>query len=359
MDFEKTLNVSLKQDNSSCISLLGSSCVEEPAKEMVFNDFEPQNRSLSPPYRNNSFLDLDLLAKINEKKSKCGTENREFYNIIKNEFENYPIYCDNRSCVKCKDHKLYQFRKNHSLQIVALNKSMKNPRAWVFTGWVLPVEELTKEFLRSKVKLLVRLLKQFSSSEFSVHMEIKLKENGFAYLHFHVVSAYIEQIRLVSKLWHRKVRNEEALHHENLGFYVSKYASKVPLFSTPKIEQYYTLLVYKEKMNLFSSRVAKGESDKTFDKECEIVSYVCDFTCNNLKDIYDRTYRTKCRNQKKEIELEKPPPKYYLTELLEKEVEQALMRDSWIDNTGFRHFRDYHPFLYRKKSLLSNEGVKT
>lgn len=192
--------------------------------------------TLSPSYRNNSILDYGLLSKINERKVKCGLENREFYNTEKSQFVEYPIYCDNRSCIKCKKHKLYQFRKNHSLQIITLNKSMKNPRAWIFTGWVLPIEELTKEFLREKVKLLVRLIKQFSSSEFSVHIEIKIREDGSTYLHFHVVSAYIKNIRLVAKLWNRKVVNKLALKPKNLGFYVSKYASKVPLYLSEKHE---------------------------------------------------------------------------------------------------------------------------
>ncbi|MCJ7570319.1 MAG: hypothetical protein MUO82_00355 [Candidatus Thermoplasmatota archaeon] len=307
--------------------------------------------TLSPPYRNNSFFDTELLIRISEKKVKCGVEKREFYNVAKGNFEEYPIYCDNRSCIKCKDHKLYQYRKNHSLQIIALNSSMRNPRAWIFTGWVVPIEQLTKDFLRSKFKKLVRLLKQFSTSEFSAHMEIKVNQDGTAYLHFHVVSAYIRNIKLVSTLWARKVRNEEALKSENLGFYVSKYASKVPFFPSVEVEQYYTLLVYKEKMNIFSPKVDRGIKNNTYDKEVEIVSYVNDFTCNNLKDIYDRNYRMKLREKRLVVENSKPPPNYYLTELLEKEVEQALIQDSWVDNTGKRHFRDYHPFLYRNKEV--------
>jgi len=109
-------------------------------------------------------------------------------------------------------------------------------------------------------------------------------------------------------------------------------------------------------MNLFSPRVEKGESNKTFDKEQEVIEcFVNDFTCNNLKDIYERNYRLKLREKRKVVENDKPPPKYYLTELLVKEVEKALMQNSWVDNTGKRHFKDYHPFLYRNKKEAQNE----
>jgi hypothetical protein len=224
-----------------------------------FSEKNAENNTLSSPNRNIYILDYEKLAAINKKKSNCGVNFKSYYSVEKKEFVEFPVYCDNRSCCNCKDHKRYKFNKVHQKQIVALNKSMIKPRAWIFTGWVLPNTELTREFCQEKLLQLFHILKQFKTSEFSIHMEIKPKNSEQLYLHFHVVSSYIKNIRLVSKLWSRKVLNEEAIKPKDLGFYVSKYASKVPVFYTNFQENYYTLLVYKLKMNLFSPKANVGE----------------------------------------------------------------------------------------------------
>lgn len=308
-----------------------------------------KNYTLSPPYRNFSNSELYYLSKINEKKALCGTKIREYINAETLESCSLPIYCDNRSCTTCNKHKLYKFKKAHSSQISALSGSMKNPRAWVFTGWVLPLNEITRELCQKKLLLLFRLLKQFSSSEFSVHMEIKIRNDGLAYLHFHVVSAYVKKIRLVSKLWGRKIRNELALKPKSLSFYVSKYASKVPLYPTKSHEDLYTLLVYKLQMNRFSPKSQLGAASKTFD---ELYSVSNEFTVSHVREMRLKAHR----RQKKKSNLDKPPPKFYIVELLEKEIENTLLKTGWIDNTGRLHMPDYHPFLYRKKTqnLLTN-----
>ena len=296
-----------------------------------------ENYALSPPYRNFSNSELKILSKINENKAQCGVKYREYINAEKMESCSLPIYCDNRSCPKCKEHKLYKFKKTHSLQINALTKSMKNPRAWVFTGWVFPIENLSREFCQNKLLKLYNLLRQFSSSEFSVHMEIKIQKTGLVYLHFHVSSAYIKKIRLVAKLWGRKVRNELALKPESLAYYVSKYASKVPRYPTESHSDIYTLLVYKLQMNRFSPKTQAGVSVTVEALYCSPVSpSECMF------------YRDKYRMRSDAYD--KPPPKFYVTELLEKEIENALLRTGYTDNTGRVHMPDYHPFLHRQKN---------
>lgn len=227
-------------------------------------DFGAQNPPLSSPNRNFTFLELQILSKIALKMDNCGVSFQEFVGQ-RGELLALPAYCDNRSCENplCKSHRGYKFMKTHLAQIDVLNKSMKHPRGWVMSGWVLPIENITKEFLSSMLTKLFRLMKQFALSEFSIHMELKPHADGTAYVHFHVVCGSIQKLRLVRALWGRQIKYENAISPDNLGGYVSKYASKVPAFPSETWRDCYTVLVYKLQMHRFSPRVEK----------CETVSY--------------------------------------------------------------------------------------
>lgn len=205
---------------------------------------------------------LYLLDKIQSKKSSCGTLSREFINAQTGESKLFPVYCDNRSCTNpcCKEHRGYKYSKHHAGQIFALSESIISPKAWVFTGWVLPLSDLTREFIQSKMLKLVKLLRQFSTTEFSVHMEIKIKSDNLAYLHFHAVSGSIDKLGLVRKLWGRQIKYETALTQSGLSKYISKYASKCPTYFSQSDEDHYTLLVYKTQMHRFSPKASKCQT---------------------------------------------------------------------------------------------------
>ena len=150
--------------------------------------------------------------------------------------------------------------KTHEQQIIFLNKSMKKPKAWIFTGWKLPIEEFTRDFLQQKLKRLFNICKNKSISEFSIHMEIKIyspnhKDYGLAYLHFHVVTAGFPDLRFIRKIWGRQIKYESAIKPENLAWYVSKYAGKTPRIQDDQyLLESYHLLVYKLQMHRFSCR---------------------------------------------------------------------------------------------------------
>ena len=103
------------------------------------------------------------------------------------------------------------------------------------------------------------IMKNFSTSAYSIHMEIKLyprnhEKYGKAYLHFHVVTGGIFNLKLVRKMWKRQIKYEQALCYENLSQYISKYASKTPIMETKSDLELYHLLVYKTQMHRFSVR---------------------------------------------------------------------------------------------------------
>jgi len=210
-------------------------------------------RPLSPPYRNSTFSDSEKLDILYGKIGNCCVDSRRYY-FGDGSFKDFPVCCDNRSCDHpvCKKHRLYKFLKAHSPQIEALNRSMRKPKAWVFTGFKMPLVELTRGFCRFHHSRLLALLKRFSVSEFSGHMEIKVYGDGDAYLHWHVVSAGFRNLRLLRKLWDRQILYEEAIVPVQLGYYVSKYASKTPCFSSDCDRELYHLLVYKTQMHFFS-----------------------------------------------------------------------------------------------------------
>jgi len=326
------------------------------------NNSKQENSALCSPKRN--FLDFsdfykpefqEKLACINAKKGNCGKFTKEYVHVKTNEVVEFPVYCDNRSCCICVEHKKYKYSKEHKKQIYSLDKSMRKPKAYIFTGWRLPLKDLTRVFCASKLLLLFGLLKRFSESEFSVHMEIKLLEDGSAYLHFHVVSAFIKNLRLVSKLWGRVIRYEKAIKTEDLSNYVSKYASKVPMYYSNFQENYYTLLVYKLQMHRFSPKINEGKINRLYDKKITVSNGV-QFVGYINKNVFDIWERNKIIERKKEAG-GKPPPNYILFDNLEREVYSCLKRSEFNRDGS----KNYHPFIdsYQERMNKNKKKVVT
>jgi hypothetical protein len=250
-----------------------------------------ENGSLSPPYSNFTFCDIEneqenseKLENFHSKISVCCLENQEFVNKTTSEIVSFPITCNNRACINstCKEHREYLFKRNHQCQIEYLHEHIRVPKAGVATGWLVPINQLTRSYIQEKFKKLTHLLNQYSRTPFSVHMEIKLyplryqsntcskcrdycdtcytecSKRNMAYLHFHFVSGYINNIRVFRKRWGRVVRTEGAIKEKQLSNYVSKYASKTPFFNSDYNRDLYHLLVYKTQMHRFS--VAKKDT---------------------------------------------------------------------------------------------------
>lgn len=229
---------------------------------------------LGPPsYGNFKDSNKELIDNLYEKIDNCGIEEVEFVNKYSSEVFSVISYCDNRSCDNddCKNHRLYKYLKEHKGQIQALSNSIENPLGWVFTGWKVPVYDLSKDFVREKFRLLNKLLKQHSRTPYSVHMEIKVyrkfdklgnqnEDFGNCYVHFHVVSGGIKDLKEVRNLWGRQIRYEVAIRPKNLGYYVSKYASKTPKFDEEWVRQYYHYLVYKSQMHKYSIKKCDVEN---------------------------------------------------------------------------------------------------
>jgi len=246
MGFQKRESISLSEDNSN------------------FCENSENKNTLGPPV-GTSTLNYKFLQHLYSKLSNCG---RGFYTLINQETgekAELPIYCDNKSCTNpdCQKHRLYKYMKKHIKQISELNADMRKPKAWVFSTERKPYP-IDREYCRNKMKQLNNLLdikkhkKYGSKSKFSIHMEIKLypKDKKYPYptwyLHFHVVSALIEDLRLVRQLWGGYfISYEKAINPIDLGFYVSKYASKTPYFPDLNSFYEYAQAVYKTKMHSF------------------------------------------------------------------------------------------------------------
>ena len=232
-------------------------------------DFEAQNRALSSPYRNFTFLHYPILQKLHRKLSNCGQNSITFFNKKTLEEIEIPSFCDNRGCLnpECQKHRLYKFMRDHNSQIRALNKHMKKPKGWVFTT---PKQRypIDRFYCQEKFKELFYLLnkkkhKKFgSNSMYSIHMEIKLSKDGW-YLHFHGALGGITNLRLFRKYWGYQVKYEEAINPIDLGYYISKYASKMPSFPHQRAYLEYLSATYKLQMHRFNcefERILK-ESD--------------------------------------------------------------------------------------------------
>jgi hypothetical protein len=328
-------------------------------EQLYINDIVDDNCSFSSLNRNflfsSDFYNLknqEKLAEINEKKGRCGEFSKEYVETASLNVVNFPVYCDNRSCSVCVEHKRYKFNKAHNIQIDALNKSMKKPKAWVFTGFNKKFKDLSeaRKFCQDLLLKCYHLVSRYSKSECSVHMEIKPKNDGGFYVHFHVVSASIDRLRLVQKIWNRVIHYEVALNKIGIGFYVSKYASKVPDFYSNFQENYYTLLVYKLQMHRFSPKASVGVVDLTYN-ELEYVKSIPDFVVPNVRDVWLKNFRKK----KREVDKLKPMPNYYLVENLEREVYRELRKTKFLKN-GSRN--GFNPFLENYEERIKKHNKK-
>jgi hypothetical protein len=149
--------------------------------------------------------------------------------------------------------------REHSEQIKALNENMRKPKAWILTTSRRPYP-IDKVYIQERIRFAYQILdkskhhKYGSNSLFSLHMEIKLHEDSW-YMHLHGVSGGITDLRMVRQLWGAQIKYEDAISPIDLGYYVSKYASKVPSFPNKRAYLEYASSTYKLQMHRFSARV--------------------------------------------------------------------------------------------------------
>ena len=170
------------------------------------------------------------------------------------------VFCDNRicQCSDCQSHRDYKFEGEHEDQILKLKQSILKPKAWIFTTPKLPYP-IDRYYLQDKLKFLFSLLSKYSLTPFSIFLELKLHRADY-YLHFHVVSGFIKGLKKVRKLWGFQIKYETAIKKDNLGYYISKYATKNPslideeegIELTPLHLLHYGMIVYKLQMVRFS-----------------------------------------------------------------------------------------------------------
>lgn len=217
------------------------------------------NSPLRSPFRNFTFDNYPALRNLSAKLSNCGVDSATLISKVTGEVKSVTLYCDNRMCLNplCQSHRLYKYRSEHHFQIDALNKNMRKPKAWVFTTSRLPYP-IDRGYCQKRLLKLVDLLdkkrhrKFGSNSLFSAHMEIKLNADSW-YLHFHVVSGGISNLRFVRQRWGYQIKYEDAINPGDLSYYVSKYASKVPYFPNRMAYLEYGSAVHKLQMHRFSA----------------------------------------------------------------------------------------------------------
>lgn len=210
--------------------------------------------------------------------SNCGSNYVTLLNKKTLEEKSFPLYCDNRVCLNpdCQEHRLYKYMKEHNSQIRLLNKNMRKPKSWVFTDIKRPYP-IDRAYAQKRLRLLNDLLtlskhrKYGSSSLFSAHMEFKLNPDSW-YLHFHVVSGGITNLRFVRRIWGKQIRYENAINLHDLGFYVSKYASKVPSFPNKTAYLEYAHNVYKLQMHKFSVKISSILKEKEKESDWVIIN---------------------------------------------------------------------------------------
>lgn len=249
-------------DELSQISVVGSA------------DFQAKNDHISSPYSNFTFEQQKKLSNFHRKIEKCGVESYNLVGCQEGQIKQIelPVYCNNRSCDNpgCKKHRKYLYKRKHKPQFEFLKEHIKRPKSYVFSGWNIPLHEwsvdFTRSFCRGKLRRLYQVLKELSVTEFSVHMEVKFypeghKKYGVGWLHFHVVSGYID-VHKARALWKRVVKYETAIKFEYLEGYISKYASKTPALASDYDRDLYHLLVYKSQMHRYSIALSKCEREK-------------------------------------------------------------------------------------------------
>ena len=243
-------------------------CKNDTCENPSVSDSVAQNSTnfvpLSSPFRNFTFENYPKLSSLHRKLSNCGSNFVTLLNKKTGEEISIPLFCDNRVCLNpdCQKHRLYKYMKAHSSQIAQLNEDMRKPKAWVFTDSKQPYP-IDRRYAQKRLRLLHNLLskskhkKYGSNSMFSIHMEFKLNPDSW-YLHFHVTSGGITNLRFVRKIWGRVIRYETAISPIDLGYYVSKYASKVPSFPNKLAYLEYASAVYKLQMHIFSATIWPG-----------------------------------------------------------------------------------------------------
>jgi hypothetical protein len=179
----------------------------------------------------------------------------------------------------------------HSEQIKTLNGNMRAPKGWVFSDVKLPYP-IDRFYCQERLKELNYLLNRTKHSKFgsnsfySLHMEIKLNSDSW-YLHFHVVSGGITNLHMVRALWGKQIKYEAAINPVDLGYYVSKYASKVPKFPTKEAYLEYHGATHKLQMHRFSMKSPGPirESDWVI---IERKSHSATMTCRELEMWFDK-----------------------------------------------------------------------
>lgn len=264
--------------------------------ETIFQESVP----LRSPLGTSTFTSMSLSEGLSlyKKLANCGTQSVILYNPSTNETIELKTYCDNRSCLnpECQKHRLYQYMRKHSSQISKLNENMRKPKAWVFTDKRKPYP-IDKNYIKQRTKQLRNLLnrskhpKYGSTSAYSYHLEIKIAPSPLYpdtwYLHYHVVSGGMTDLKFMRSLWGAQIKYEDALNPNDLAFYVSKYASKVP--SPDCLDHYlqYAQTVYKLKMHEFST---KGDTLPSSDWQliCSTKSSDSTLTYSEIKNFFEK-----------------------------------------------------------------------
>lgn len=214
-------------------------------------------------YRKTDTYKLDRLY---ERIDDCGKKGVWLINTCNGEEFEVKTYCNLKACDNpaCIDHRGYLFSRKHKSKISDIQEDMsvgKNvPLSWVFTDSKLSYP-IDRKYCQERFKLCCRLVKKYSRSKYSIHMEIKLNDVD-AYLHFHVLSSGITDLKACRAEWNRVIRYEFAVYPKNISKYVAKYASKTPVFLSELHREFYHLVTYKLIMHRFGSKVREecGES---------------------------------------------------------------------------------------------------
>lgn len=204
-----------------------------------------------------SFNNYPAIKKMFYKLATCGQKYAIFLTPEGEKVEKV-VYCDNRVCFNpyCQDHRQYQYEKAHRNQIDQLDKDIRSPKGWVFST---PAKSfpINRDYCRSEIKRLYNLLQYQkhrgygSVTPYVIVMEIKLSPESW-YLHFHVVTGFVKNLRLVRKKWGYWISYEKALSRGRLANYITKYARKTPAFPTIKSMWEFANSVYKLQMSRFS-----------------------------------------------------------------------------------------------------------
>jgi len=163
----------------------------------------------------------------------CGSENISLVSYDGSDFLEFPKCCDNRGCCSsdCESHRGVKHKQNHIQQIQWIQKYVRSPKSWVFTGYRLNLSvDEWREKAQSELIRLFRLLSESSKTPFVIYLEFKVHADGSYYLHFHAVSGSVGDIHLIQARWGRIVRYEHPLTSEAVLIrYIKKYTGKTPL----------------------------------------------------------------------------------------------------------------------------------